>query len=418
MKKSHFTLLGVPVRIEFGFLLVALLALSSRDAAGAAVWVAAVFLGVLVHEFGHAFAMRRVGRTPFITLHGLGGLTEGHGSTPLTPRQDFFISIAGPVTGLLLGGFIALVGSLISSADPLVELFVRDSIWINVAWSFVNLLPLVPWDGGHVFDAGLRWATGRAWPRLVGVVAIVGGVGVIIAAFVSKQILLGYFGLMSIIAGARKISDDQKSKRDAALWTRLMNGEDVEPQLRELIADTLDPAEKAGHYERLAWLYLLRRDFVRARQSVTAMGEFTASRSLRARLAAANDDSKQVVELLNAQPDAADLPLLASALISLGRFDELSMVGAELAADRLFRAGEYERSLEYCTQLLAQTKDGRHAYNQACCFAKLGRADEAVAALQTAASLGYDVRELRTDDDLSSLREHPQIVALLNSCAR
>ena len=44
---------------------------------------------------------------------------------------------------------------------------------------------------------------------------------------------------------------------------------------------------------------------------------------------------------------------------------------------------------------------------------RLGREPEAIAALQNAKSLGFDVWTLLEDEDLASLRAHPEVVALL-----
>ena len=41
-------------------------------------WVVAVFVGVLFHEFGHASAMRAYGFYPWITLYGMGGMASYH----------------------------------------------------------------------------------------------------------------------------------------------------------------------------------------------------------------------------------------------------------------------------------------------------------------------------------------------------
>lgn len=418
-RQSHFRLFGVPVRVELGFFIVALFALQTRDAQGAAIWALAVFLGVLVHELGHAFAMRQVGETPFVTLHALGGVTQGLSGTKTTARQDLLIALSGPITGLLFGGFIVLVSKLVPATHPLVDRFVADSRWINVGWSFVNLLPLIPWDGGLALDATLRWSTGKSWPRLVGGVAIVGGAAIIGAAAWFHMLLLGYFGLMSIINGVQRIAAAREAARSDAIWARVMNGDDVGAELRALIAGTADEQRRAVWNEMLAWVHLKRRDFAGARRAMTAMGNFAPSVSLRARLAADDGDVEQVVALLLPSATFADVPLLVSALLAVGRVNDALDAArrypshASLIAERLFHAGAIAECLTLSTELLEREHDGRHAYNQACCFVRLGREPEAIAALQNAKSLGFDVRTLLEDDDLASLRAHPEVVALL-----
>jgi anhydro-N-acetylmuramic acid kinase len=64
----HFTLFGFPIRIHWLFWLNSALlggAFSARtpsEMQGVAVWIAMVFLSILIHELGHALVMRRFGQ--------------------------------------------------------------------------------------------------------------------------------------------------------------------------------------------------------------------------------------------------------------------------------------------------------------------------------------------------------------------
>ena len=64
-------------------------------------WVVAVFLSVLVHEMGHALAIRALGVQPWITLYGMGGLTSHRGGR-LPPKTQILVSLAGPAAGFAL----------------------------------------------------------------------------------------------------------------------------------------------------------------------------------------------------------------------------------------------------------------------------------------------------------------------------
>ena len=52
-RTPHFSLFGVPVRIDPMFFIIPLLSLQSRDTQGAIIWTVLVFTGVLLHELGH-----------------------------------------------------------------------------------------------------------------------------------------------------------------------------------------------------------------------------------------------------------------------------------------------------------------------------------------------------------------------------
>ena len=74
--KAHFHVLGIPVRIEpFFWIAAVLLAYNLGDARLILMWVAVVLVSVLVHELGHAVALKAFGQSSVIVLHGFGGLT-------------------------------------------------------------------------------------------------------------------------------------------------------------------------------------------------------------------------------------------------------------------------------------------------------------------------------------------------------
>ena len=79
------------------------------------------------------------------------------------------------------------------------------------------------------------------------------------------------------------------------------------------------------------------------------------------------------------------------------------------------RAGRYEKGLEVDRELVRRRPtDSTARYNLACSFALLGRADEALEALDRAVELGYaDVEQLRADEDLASLRGNARFEALV-----
>jgi len=110
----HFSLLGIPVRIHpFFWLVTLLLGYNLNDARSVLIWIAAVFPSILVHELGHALAMRVYGLRPRIVLYGMGGLT-GYDSGDFARSRVFdtlgqvFLSAAGPAAGFLLAAALAL----------------------------------------------------------------------------------------------------------------------------------------------------------------------------------------------------------------------------------------------------------------------------------------------------------------------
>ena len=76
----HFRAFGVPVRVHPWFWVIALLlglgGGERADPMETVIWVAVVFVSILVHELGHAFPQRFYGGHPRITLYSFGGLAS------------------------------------------------------------------------------------------------------------------------------------------------------------------------------------------------------------------------------------------------------------------------------------------------------------------------------------------------------
>src|SRR5262245_38499848 len=99
---TTFRLGTIPVALEPSFFVVSVMFGLSRGLAGMASWVAVCLVSVLIHELGHAFAIRRFGGEPAILLYGGGGLTFGN--TRETPQQAILVSFAGPAAQFVLAG--------------------------------------------------------------------------------------------------------------------------------------------------------------------------------------------------------------------------------------------------------------------------------------------------------------------------
>ena len=113
------------------------------------VWIVAMFISVLAHEFGHALMARFFGGAPSVALYGLGGLTS-LGLGGVSRGAHFLISAAGPAVGLSLAVLTAVVCFFVRGAAPVLDEWMIDMLWINVVWSLFNLLPILPMDGGQM----------------------------------------------------------------------------------------------------------------------------------------------------------------------------------------------------------------------------------------------------------------------------
>jgi Zn-dependent protease len=174
----RFSVAGIPVRVHPLFWLLALFIGSSGDILLLPIWVVAIFVGILVHELGHALAFRRYGQRSHILIHFMGGLTipepiswgSGYASVGMTANQHIFISLAGPGAGFLLAalllvlvivtggsigmswlGFIPLpLDIALSFGGRFVTALVSALLWVSIFWGIFNLVPVYPLDGGSV----------------------------------------------------------------------------------------------------------------------------------------------------------------------------------------------------------------------------------------------------------------------------
>lgn len=153
-----FTLRGIPVFISMWYFLLMGFLFLSRGGVGGGIWVAAITISILVHEFGHALVARYYELKPAILLHGWGGLCA-HSSAE-RDRHDVLILAMGPGAGLILGAIAFAVQTALDpawlAARPLMAEFIFAMVWINIFWSFINLVPLWPLDGGQLFQIGLK----------------------------------------------------------------------------------------------------------------------------------------------------------------------------------------------------------------------------------------------------------------------
>lgn len=149
------------------------------------VFVIALFICVVMHEFGHALTARRYGvQTRDIILSPIGGVARLD-RLPEKPMQEFYVAIAGPLVNvgimlLLLPYFFFVSPETMEEFRSILRGYygVRDNVFIrsmtpidfllfgllmlNGTLAIFNLLPAFPMDGGRVLRALLSIRLGRA----------------------------------------------------------------------------------------------------------------------------------------------------------------------------------------------------------------------------------------------------------------
>ena len=174
-----------------------------------------LFVSVLLHEFGHVFAARLTGGYgDEILIWPLGGLASVHHGVTFSSR--FLTPAAGPTVNLLLCGVVLIpvvaTEQFLTAVNPwaMGTLDLDGASWLErtclmmfvVNWMLVllNLLPIHPFDGGRMLQAGLAVRLGNEFSALVYLrIGTVAGIIVLILGLMcdsSGTVALGAFILL------------------------------------------------------------------------------------------------------------------------------------------------------------------------------------------------------------------------------
>jgi Zn-dependent protease len=231
-------------------------------------WIACVFVSILVHELGHVLMGQVFGTSGHIVLYSFGGLAVG--SNGMANRwQRIAVSFAGPLAGFVFMGAVALVVAVALPAQlayvkytlyPLVHLrlgledvllvlgpptllgrAIEYLVQINLFWGLLNLLPIWPLDGGQISREVLTWLTPANGVRAsLGLSGVVAGVLALNSAWIyfKKQPLIphldygsGYMALFFGLLALQSFMTMQQVPRQGQSTRRWQRREDEEERM-------------------------------------------------------------------------------------------------------------------------------------------------------------------------------------------
>ena len=196
----RFSLFGVPITVQpwfwitLAFLGGALNIRTSHDLLQVGLFILAGFVSILVHELGHALSGKSFGAPTQITLIAFGGYAS-FPANAFSRTQDFLVTAAGPFVQALLGGIVLGVILLTSGLPPLIESFLGSLVLISFFWAIINLVPVIPLDGGRLMASILGPARQHLSLKVSMISAIV--IGLLMLQFTGSMLFPIFLGFMA-----------------------------------------------------------------------------------------------------------------------------------------------------------------------------------------------------------------------------
>jgi Zn-dependent protease len=396
---ARFRVLGFPVTIDISF--VVIIAILGWQPGGElrdfVVWLVIVPIAVLVHELGHAFVARTTGAHPSIHLAGLGGLTSYLPPRPLSRARSVAISVAGPAVGIVIGLALLGYGRGVGVSSELERSIVNMGIYTTLGWSILNLLPILPLDGGQTLRELLPGSPAKRATRAA-IVSVVVAAGAAVVALklglVFGALLAAFFVFSNVVTIRNARAEDALDVNQRVVRLLWMGRPDdaqalaTDPGLRPLTRSALravGPDPTGGRAE----LELAARTGAAGAAAVTeATSLLLAVFRVRGDWAAARD-----LVAAGPQSDAGNVLFAQTFAFRSGAKRE----SAEIGQAWLDRTGPVP---------VAQAEvPATIAYNTACGWAAAGEPDRGLAAFRRAAELGFsDLTAVDSDDDIAPLR--------------
>ena len=406
-------------------------------------WGLVVSFSILVHEMGHAFAGRAFGLEPQITLYAMGGLTSwANTSKEIQPSQSILISLAGPFSGLLLGGLVFLLQPFYKGDSSLMYIVISDLLWINIAWSLFNLLPIVPLDGGHVLESVEQWWRGKRENMISTVISLAVSLAVFVWAisisYAWVAFLTGWFAWSSASALFKRIQlrTDQPLQEKiefARQELRNENGREVVKLSQEVFEKAKSEQVKQTALELLIYGHIFEQDFAEAEKHLHHYKAlFGSDLYIEGFLLYRKTGYDQAIEFLqeafNKEKSFRTGEMLFQAHLQANRLEQAfelcphpvleknSVYFCICLQERAFELGQVEFAAQAGLQAFEKTKDPTIAYNIGCAFAQQKRLQEAFNWILCAAQSGFSDRAfVETDPDIAEVRKLPEFERVYRS---
>lgn len=362
----------IPIRIHPLFWLLALLIgfLNSREPVQIFIWVIVILLSVLIHELGHALTGKLFSQKVSIELFAFGGMTYREGKR-LSLGKEFLVVLAGPLFGFILFVISFLLLGVIQNKESLFFFALHITTFVNLIWTILNLLPVLPLDGGHLFSIIMEKLFGFKGVKAANLISFLLGSILAILFFVFGQLFLGILFFMLAFTSFRSYKQ-----------VRSMSRQDQDSALKELF----EAAEKkllAGEKQEAI------EGFKKIREKCSKGVIYTSATETLALLLIEEGKKEEGYALLNALPK-----------VSLELIPKLH----ELA----FLAKDYGKTIELAKEAFQLFPVAQTAIYNAIAYAQKGEVEPAIGWLECALNEGIaDLEELLKKPEWEPIRETP-----------
>jgi stage IV sporulation protein FB len=215
----------IPISIHPTFWLVSALIgfLYSGHLIGTVIWIGIIFVSVLFHEMGHALTALAFGLRPRIELVAMGGLTY-HEGDKLSGWKRFFIVFNGPLFGFILFLIATACVQLSFIQNTQIASIIALVQVVNLFWTLINLIPVLPLDGGQLLRVVLESFFGVKGFRYTLIIGAVISLCISLFSFINQQFFIGALFFLFAFQGydsfrkSRFMSEpDQKESIKASL---------------------------------------------------------------------------------------------------------------------------------------------------------------------------------------------------------
>lgn len=372
----------IPIRIHpFFWMLIAILGwVNSETVYGTALWAFVITFSVLIHEFGHALTAKAFGQEAEIDLVGFGGVTRRSGPQ-IKSWQEFLIVLNGPMAGFLLYFIASFVLSQIhSNSFSTLQYILNIAVYVNLFWTILNLVPVLPLDGGHLLRIILEGVLGVRGTRISLLISMVLAALCSLFFFLNQSFLVGSLFLMMAFETYRGWADYQ-----------VLTEKDSDQNLQAVLKEAVELMHQGNQHEALSKLLFLRE------QTKDGILFLTAT--------------QYIARILTEQGHLQQA------------YDWLSPLQNKLSPDYLillqhiaYRLERWEEAIQIGTEAYRQSPSVEAAITNAYSYAILGKERPAIGWLQSAKQMGLPhLVQLVSQREFDAIRDKAEFQSFLRS---